>query len=88
MQCHIELGCYAALQIGSTAIAAFGFNGYAPPYDNLGNCKFCRYSTGGSVFAFAGKVRPRPPLPPAAAGWEHTHMDAVSMVGPQPNERP
>lgn len=46
------------VQVASTIIAAIGFNGYAFPPDNIPNCKFCRYSTGGEVFAFSNKVRP------------------------------
>ena len=48
----------SCVQIASSAIAAFGFNGYAVPSGNLTNCKFCRYSSGGKVFGFSGKVRP------------------------------
>jgi len=43
------------LQIAAAIIAIFGFDGYAFPDKHIQPCRFCSYSSGGSVFAWTSK---------------------------------
>mmetsp|Transcript_11130 Transcript_11130/g.33371 ORF Transcript_11130/g.33371 Transcript_11130/m.33371 type:complete len:1061 (-) Transcript_11130:545-3727(-) len=45
---------FFAAQIAALLIAALGFDGYVEPAYVVDDCKFCRYSGGDKVFAFAG----------------------------------
>lgn len=48
----------ASLQIGSTAISLFGFNGYAGPRYKFTNCQFCQQSTGAPVMFWPSQAVP------------------------------